>query len=157
VKQYESTDPSTSEETMHTKSLDEGAVVCYVTPDGEVVCMKANAIEEYQIVPSAGEELKRSIESAFPKGNWGPNKIELALAVLNTLANSKLPDSPNIPRRHGQIVDSVARLLQTEPPSILLYNYSEQPANVMGAWFLNRAELVRMHKIARQFGTPVQP
>ncbi|MBP6775480.1 MAG: hypothetical protein KA154_21005, partial [Gemmatimonadaceae bacterium] len=82
------------------------------------------------------------------------NKLKLALALLETLAESTLPDEPHIPRRAGEIVESTKMLLAKTPPSILLYNYSSQPADVIGAYFLNKTELVRMQRLYDTFRDP---
>lgn len=92
----------------------------------------------------------------LPTGEWGPNKKKLAARILEALGNSDLPDDI-IPRRSGEIVDSVKQLLAPVPPSILLYNYSTQPANVMGAYYLNKADLVQMQRMYQIFSNPKQP
>ena len=74
--------------------------------------------------------------------------------MIETLGESTLPDDPNIPRRAGEIVQSIKFLLDKEPPSILLYNYSTQPADIIGAFFLNKAELVRMQRLFDTFKSP---
>jgi hypothetical protein len=110
--------------------------------------------------PSGGLKkgpLPAQIKAALPKGNWGPNKIKLALRILEVLAESDLPDTPNIPRRAGEIVDATRYLLAEKPPSILLFNYSELPADVVGAFFQNKAELVQMQRLYGTFKNPKQP
>lgn len=131
-------------------------MVCRVTPDGDVICEKGTEPEQPKLDKGVQVRLETALEEAFPTA-WGPNKIKLALAVLNVIAASKLPDSPNIPRRAAPVVDSVFQLLQAEPPSILLYNFSELPANVMGAYFHNKADLVRMQRMFQLFQFPAEP
>ncbi|MGV3709710.1 MAG: hypothetical protein ACO1Q7_12815 [Gemmatimonas sp.] len=142
---------------------DEPGIVCRVTPEGEVICEKvleSSTLDGHvHVAKSAGGLSKKTdakLKDALPKGKWGPNKIRLAARLLEELAKSDLPDD-RIPRRSGEIVDSAKQLLAPEPPSILLYNYSTLPANVMGAYFLNKADLVRMQQMFKTFEHPKQP
>jgi len=104
--------------------------------------------------PDSQKRIEATLRQAFPNADWGPNKLKLALALLETLAESTLPDTPHIPRRAGEIVESTKMLLAKTPPSILLYNYSSQPADVIGAYFLNKTELVRMQRLYDTFKDP---
>lgn len=130
-------------------------MVCRVTPDGDVICEKGTEPEQPTLDAITRSNLTDALDAAFP-GAWGPNKIKLALAILKVLADTELPDSPNIPRRSAPIVDSVFQLLAPIPPAILLYNFSELPANVMGAYFLNKADLVRMQRMFQLFQFPAE-
>ncbi len=130
-------------------------VVCRVNPDGEVVCEPVSSGTELPSDAAAQKQVEAVLRHAFPKGEWGPNKVALATRMLQALSESDLPDSPNIPRRAGEIVASIRMLLAPEPPSILLYNYSTQPADVVGAYFQNKAELVRMQRLYETFKTPI--
>ena len=129
-------------------------IVCRVTPEGEVICDPVSPGTDLAIDPAVQKQAEAAFRAMYPKGDWGPNKIRLALRVLAVLSESTLPDEPNIPRRSGEIVDSVRLLLDKQPPSILLYNYSSQPADILGAYFLNKAELVRMQRLYETFKTP---
>lgn len=133
---------------------DDPPIVCRVTPDGEVICEPATMQADMQPSAEAQAGLETLIKAAYDSGNWGPNKIELALRILEVLNASTLPDEPNIPRRSGEIVDTVKLLLAKTPPSIVLYNYSTQPADVVGAYFLNKAQLVNMQHLYKLFATP---
>jgi hypothetical protein len=104
----------------------------------------------------ASSNVHQAFVDALPQGEWGPNKIKLAARILEVLGASDLPDDI-IPRRSGEIVDSTRQLLAPLPPSILLYNYSTQPANVMGAYYLNKADLVQMQRMYQIFSNPKQP
>lgn len=129
-------------------------IVCRVTPDGDVVCEPATMQEDMQPRPEAQKGLEALLKTAYDGANWGPNKVQLALSILEVLNDSRLPDEPNIPRRSGEIVDTVKLLLAKTPPSIVLYNYSTQPADVVGAYFLNKAQLVNMQQLYKEFATP---
>ncbi len=131
-------------------------VVCRVTPDGEVICDSGTAMTIVPQDQTMRANLADAIQAAFP-GEWGPNKIQLALNLLSVLGQSTIPDSPNVPRRAAAVLDSARDLMSPQPPSIMLFNFSEQPANVLGAWFQNRAELVRMQKMYEIFKRPIQP
>lgn len=130
------------------------AVICRVTADGEVVCEPVIGPTQTTLDAETQKQVESTLRHAFPKGDWGPNKLKLALALLDTLSKTTLPDDPNIPRRSGEIVDSVKMLLDKQPPSIILYNYSSQPADVVGAYFLNKAELVSMQRLFETFKKP---
>ena len=150
---------------------DEPGIVCYVTPEGEVVCEDVMRSASQDALRSTHRGLARVIDasdgvsdnaspalkSALPAGTWGPNKIKLAQRILEVLASSDLPDDSGVPRRAGEIVDSVKHLLGSVPPSILLYNYSTQPANVMGAYYQNKGDLVRMQQVFKTFEHPKKP
>ena len=111
-------------------------------------------------VAASSDRLPESVDehfiNALPAGAWGPNKIALARRIVEVIGNSTLPDD-RVPRRAGESVDSVRQLLAPVPPSMLLYNYSQLPANVMGAYFLNKADLVRMQEMFQIFQHPKQP
>lgn len=129
-------------------------IVCHLTPDGEIVCEPATLADDTPSSPSARKGLQALVKTAYDVDNWGPNKLQLALAILEVLNASKLPDAPNIPRRAGEIVDTVKLLLEKDPPSMVLYNYSTLPADVVGAYFFNKAQLVNMQTLYREFATP---
>lgn len=129
-------------------------IICRVTPDGEVICVPATIPTEMSFSPEAQRGLEALVKTAYHGANWGPNKLLLALGILEALNASTLPDEPNIPRRSGEIVDTVKLLLGKTPPSIVLYNYSTQPADVVGAYFLNKAQLMSMNQLCKQFATP---
>ncbi|MEP6831794.1 MAG: hypothetical protein ABJB74_00310 [Gemmatimonas sp.] len=142
---------------------DEPGVVCRVLPDGEVICEKVygSALFEsaVRVAKSSGGLSKKAdakLKEALPPGEWGPNKIKLAARLLEVLGASDLPDEI-VPRRAGESVDSVRQMLMAVPPSILLYNYSTLPANVMGAFYLNKGDVVRMQQIFKTFENPKQP
>ncbi len=147
-------------------------IVCRVTPDGDVICetvppdhqtaffmLSATATSSHATTggsaPAESDAFDTALEGAFP-GTWGPKKRALARKLMQTLAANDLPDA-RIPRRTGQCAAAVADLLLPTPPSILLFNYSELPANVMGAYFLNRAEYAKMARVVRQFEHTVEP
>ena len=44
--------------------------------------------------------------------------------------------------------------IRNPTPSILLFSYSTQPADVVGAFFQNKAELARMQKLFDTFKSP---
>ncbi|MEO7363478.1 MAG: hypothetical protein ABI120_24300 [Gemmatimonadaceae bacterium] len=142
---------------------DDPGVVCRVLPDGDVICEKVSDTQSGPItammISADGKALPisgpPSLDS-LPAGTWGPNKTKLAARLLEVLAQSDLPDD-RVPRRSGEIVDSVKQLLTALPPSILLYNYSVQPANVMGAYYLNKADLVQMQRMYQVFSHPKEP
>ena len=142
---------------------DESGIVCRVMPDGEVICERVfestQPDDQVHVAMSVGElspKVDAKFEELLPNGAWGPNKTKLAQRLLEVLAASDLPDD-KIPRRAGESVDSVRQLLMPLPPSILLYNYSTLPANVMGAFYLNRGDLVRMQQVFKTFEHPKQP
>ena len=142
---------------------DDPGIVCRVTADGEVICEKvpdgSQSAAMMRVSDSAenpSENFNERFVNSLPAGEWGPNKIALARHVLEVMGLNSLPDQ-RIPRRSGEIVDSVKQLLALNPPSILLYNYSQLPANVMGAYFLNKADLVRMQEMFQIFQHPKTP
>lgn len=142
---------------------DEPGIVCRVTAEGEVICERipdgSQSAEPMRVVDtseSLSENFNKRFVNSLPAGEWGPNKIALARHILEVLGHNDLPDE-RIPRRSGEIVDSVKQLLTPIPPSILLYNYSQLPANVMGAYFLNKADLVRMQEMFQIFQHPKKP
>lgn len=143
---------------------DEDGIVCRVLPNGDVVCDKVPDTMEsgrsaMMAIAADGNPVAKSGPPSLddlPAGNWGPNKTKLAAYLLEVLAQSDLPDDI-IPRRGGEIVDSTKQLLAPIPPSILLYNYSTQPANVMGAYYLNKADLVQMQRMYEIFKNPKKP
>jgi hypothetical protein len=124
--------------------LSDDPVTCYVTPEGDVICDSASLVN---ISPATVSAIPEKISS------WGPNKTQLLLNFIEVLDTSTLPDA-NVARRGSPIVQSAKQLLATEPPSILLFNFSKQPGDVMGNYFLNKAEIVRMHQVAEQFQKP---
>lgn len=136
---------------------DENPVVCRVTPQGDVICEPVAVLTAVVADPKARQSLSDSIEAAFPGCAWGPNKFLLAMNILDVLCKSKLPDTPNIPRRSGEIVNTVGMLMEAEPPSVLLYTYSTLPADVVGAFFLNKADLVKMQRLYDTFKSPRLP
>jgi hypothetical protein len=149
---------------------EEDGVVCWVTPDGNVICEKVLMSEECpplaMFVAASDSDSRRAKSkpgkkaaptepSLFPD-DWGPNKKELACRILDALNTAQLPDEL-VPRRSGEIVDTVIRLMAPKPPSIMLYNYSTQPADVLGAYYLNKGDLVRMQQIFKIFEHPKTP
>ena len=132
---------------------DDPPVVCRVTPEGEVICDPVINPEASLIDPAKQKQVEEFLKSVSG-GEWGPNKIALLFGIIDALGKSTLPDEPNIPRRAGEIIQSMKFLLDKDPPSILLFNYSTQPADVVGAFFQNRAELVRMQKLFDTFKSP---
>ncbi|MBC8088836.1 MAG: hypothetical protein H7Z40_16345 [Phycisphaerae bacterium] len=148
----------------------EDGVVCWMTPDGNVICDRV--LQAVECAPLAMFVASSDSESpdaksrtsnqgspnqsfVFPE-SWGPNKQELACRILEVLNLSTMPDE-SIPRRSGEIVDTVKRLLAPVPPSIMLYNYSTQPADVLGAYYLNKGDLVKMQQMFKIFEHPKQP
>jgi len=135
---------------------DDPPLICRVTADGEVICEGPPVLDAAMRVRAKEVQFEDTLARLVPDGTWGPQKFELALRLLVALGESKLPDD-HIVRRAGQSVRALQDLLLPTPPSILLFNYSEQPANVMGAWFQNKAELARMQRVVAQFSKTVQP
>ncbi len=131
-------------------------LICRVTPDGEVICEGPVTLDAAVVERAAAVSFDATLAKLLPEASWGPQKLELALRLLQALGESKLPDD-RIARRAGQSVRALMDLLLPTPPSILLFNYSEQPANVMGAWFQNKAELARMQRVITQFAHTVEP
>ena len=117
--------------------------VCRVLANGDVVCT-SDQLDDADLPPAKRTTLQSEFAASFP-GNWGPNKFELAIHLLSLLGKSQLPDA-NIENRQGQIVGSVAALLSTmdgtdvpeEPTSLLLFNFSDMPAQALGPWVLAR-------------------
>ena len=133
---------------------DDPPVVCRVTPEGEVICDPVTGPEASLVDPSRQKQVEDFVRAASPDGEWGPNKIKLLMGIIQALGQSTLPDEPNIPRRSGEIIQAMKFLLDKQPPSILLFNYSTQPADVVGAFFQNKADLVRMQKLFNTFKSP---
>lgn len=139
-------------------------IVCRLTPEGDLICEPAPGDAAAARLASATGDatgdaavlLGDAIAKAFPGVAWGPERTRLAVGLIEALASAALPDD-RVPRRAGQCIGAVRDLLRDEPPSILCFNYSQQPADVFGAWYLNRAQLARMQRVLRQFETPVQP
>lgn len=131
-------------------------LICRVTPEGEVICEGPISLDAAVVARADAVQFDATLAKLFPDASWGPHKRELALRLLQALGEAKLPDD-RIVRRAGQSVRALMDLLLPTPPSILLFNYSEQPANVMGAWFLNKAELARMKRVIAQFAHTVEP
>ena len=130
-------------------------VVCRVTAEGEVICDPVVPPEGASLVDGTRQkQVEEFVRAVSPDGNWGPNKLKLLVGIIQALGQSTLPDEPNIPRRSGEIIQSMKFLLDKDPPSILLFNYSTQPADVVGAYFHNKAELVRMQKLYDTFKAP---
>ena len=140
----------------------EDGIVCRVMPDGEVVCDKVFETSPTVAMAVASdkdglsENPTTALAKVLPEGEWGPNKIQLALRCLEVIGASNLPDA-RVPARAGEIVDSIKQLLAPLPPSILLYNYSTPPANVMGAYYLNRGDVVSMQQVFKIFENPKTP
>lgn len=152
--------------------MPDDGIVCWMTPEGNLVCEKVMEASEDCAPPLAmfvaksdapakkGSKTKPGKGAAigatvFPE-SWGPNKKELACRILEVLNNSSMPDD-SIPRRSGEIVDTTMRLLAPVPPSIMLYNYSTQPADVLGAYYLNKGDLVKMQQLFKTFEHPKKP
>ena len=133
---------------------DDPPVVCRVTPEGEVICDPVTGPEASLVDPTRQKQVEEFVRAASPDGEWGPNKIQLLMGIIQALGQSTLPDEPNIPRRSGEIIQAMKFLLDKQPPSILLFNYSTQPADVVGAFFQNKADLVRMQKLFKTFKSP---
>lgn len=133
---------------------DDPPVVCRVTPDGEVICDPVTGPEASMVDPATQKEVEAFARSVSADGEWGPNKLNLLIGIIQALGASQLPDEPNIPRRSGEIIQAMKFLLDKDPPSILLFNYSTQPADVVGAFFQNKAELVRMQRLFETFKSP---
>jgi hypothetical protein len=133
---------------------DDPPVVCRVTPEGEVICDPVTGPEASLVDPARQKQVEEFVRAVSADGEWGPNKIKLLMGIIQALGQSKLPDEPNIPRRSGEIIQAMKFLLDKDPPSILLFNYSTQPADVVGAFFQNKAELVRMQKLFDTFKSP---
>ena len=145
-------------------------VVCRVTPEGEVICdpvtgpeasiadatsrRRGGAKQKKATALASQKKVAELVGEVSADGNWGPNKIKLLIGIIQALGESTLPDEPNIPRRSGEIIQAMKFLLDKQPPSILLFNYSTQPADVVGAYFLNKADLVRMQKLYDTFKSP---
>jgi hypothetical protein len=147
-----SADPRSAEHAADSDPI----IVCRVTPDGEVICEGPPTLAAATVEQAEAADLPAALAKAFPEATWGPNKTALALHLLEVIARAKLDDA-RIPRRDGQCAGAVADLLLPEPPSILLFNYSEQPGDVMGAWYQNRAQLMRMQHVLKQFDETVKP
>jgi len=147
---------STESAVRATRYDDDPPLICRVTPEGEVICDGPPTLDAAVRMRAGEVQFEATLARVFPDGTWGPQKLELALRLLGALGASTLPDD-RIARRAAQSVRALQDLLLPTPPSILLFNYSEQPANVMGAWFLNRAELSRMQRVIAQFAKTVEP
>ena len=132
---------------------DDPPVVCRVTAEGEVICDPVTGPDGL-VDPTRQKGVEEFVRTVSPDGDWGPNKLRLLMGIIHALGQSTLPDEPNIPRRSGEIIQSMKFLLDKDPPSILLFNYSTQPADVVGAFFQNKAELVRMQKLYDTFKSP---
>jgi len=146
-----------SADALRTASFDEDPpLICRVTHDGEVICEGPISLDAAVQARADSLQFDATLAKLFPEGSWGPHKRALALRLLQALGEAKLPDD-RIVRRASQSVRAVMDLLLPTPPSILLFNYSEQPANVMGAWFQNKAELARMQRVIAQFAHTVEP
>lgn len=128
-------------------------MVCIIDERGELVCSPSSDTVEVISDASTRQQLEKSIAGAFRDGEWGENKLKLALNFLSMLAKARIADA-DIPRRSGDVVDAGRYLLSKEPPSIMLFNYSSQPANVVGAYYLNKADLVQMQRLFDQFKDP---
>jgi hypothetical protein len=133
---------------------DDPPVVCRVTPEGEVICDPVINPEASVVDPAKQQQVEEFLKAVSSDGSWGPNKIKLLLGIIEALGQSTLPDEPNIPRRAGEIIQSMKFLLDKNPPSILLFSYSTQPADVVGAFFQNKAELARMQRLFDTFKSP---
>jgi hypothetical protein len=129
-------------------------IVCRLTPDGDVICEPAPIDASVTGEPAA--LLEAAITKVFPGAEWGPERTRLAIGLIEAIANAKLPND-RVPRRAGQCIGAVQDLLLETPPSMLLFNYSQQPGDVMGAWYLNQAKLMRMQQVLRQFEHTVAP
>lgn len=129
-------------------------IVCRLTPDGDVVCEPAPV--DSSITGDAAATLEAAIAKVFPGAQWGPERTRLAIGLIETIATATLPND-RVPRRAGQCIGAVQDLLRESPPSVLLFNYSQQPGDVMGAWYLNQAKLMRMQQVLRQFEHTVAP
>jgi hypothetical protein len=130
--------------------------ICRVTPDGEVICENPPKYDAAVYQRAEATSFAAVLAKTVPDGDWGPNKVKLLLELAVVLGQVKLEDA-SIPRRAGQCAQAVIDLLRPEPPSILLFNYSQQPGDVMGAWFQNKAELMRMQRVLQHFQKTVRP
>lgn len=147
---------SSLEFTPRARLVEDPPLACRVSPEGEVICEGAPSLDAAVTVRANDAKFDATLATIFPEASWGLQKLELALRLLATLAETKFPDD-RVARRAGQSVRALEDLLRPTPPSILLFNYSDQPANVMGAWYLNRAELTRMQRVIAEFSHTVEP
>jgi len=86
-------------------------VVCRVTPEGEVICDPVIGPDGLSKSRAAQKQAADFAKAFAGDGNWGPNKIKLLMGMIEVLGQSPLRDEPNIPRRSGEIVQSVKLLL----------------------------------------------
>ncbi|MEO7362439.1 MAG: hypothetical protein ABI120_19065, partial [Gemmatimonadaceae bacterium] len=115
-------------------AADVDSKVCWVEPDGEVVCAHAEASRSLAVdIPPA---LLDALTTLFGASGWGPNKIKLGASLLYELSKSTIDDDW-IPFRAFEAALSVNRLLKENAPPLLLYNYSDLPMYVMGAFLLS--------------------
>jgi hypothetical protein len=129
-------------------------LVCRLNTAGEIVCEPVP--DTSTISGEAAALLEAAITKVLPGAEWGPERTHLAIGLIEAIAKAPLAND-QIPRRAGQCVGAVQDLLREEAPSLLCFNYSTQPGDVLGAWYLNTAQLVRMQRVLQQFEKTVAP
>lgn len=131
--------------------------VCKVLPNGDIDCPLEHSFEISALTAEQREALQANLDALFP-GQWGTHKIELVFMLLTMLGNSRLPDV-NVGHRADHILGSVEHLLATagdmttpvEPPSILLFNFSNLAALALGPWILVRKGRTALDDLYGQF------
>lgn len=133
--------------------------VCYVDGKGQLVCPpKPSTLRTYsaQQEEMASALMSGMVEGEGHTGGISREYLELALALLETVARNRRNVPPEkLHERRDEIVQSVELLLQEgAPPSLLAYRFSTEPADVLGAYFLNKANLVQMRNALEEFDRP---
>ena len=106
---------------------------CKVRPDGRIECpvvVLALTTEEQSGASDLGEPLRRTFG-----GDWDGAKLVLAYKMLKELAASDVSDA-TVAARSKSVIASIRLLLEEEPASVLLFNFSALPRESIGPWML---------------------
>jgi hypothetical protein len=133
------------------------AKVCYVDAKGQVICVD-EIDDQLSLDTNDAAWMARHLAA---RANVAPEQVppaywELGLKVLKVIGESMGNVPPNeLAYRTEEILGAVRMLLRKgDPPSMLAFQFDTQPGDVFGAYNLNKAELVYMHRTLEHFKTP---
>ncbi len=80
------------------------------------------------------------------------DRLKLILQAAEVVVDSPLTDSC-LTKRAGDAIGSFEYALGTAAPNIFMYMYHPTPAEIMAAYYLNKARYREMHKVLEDYDT----
>jgi hypothetical protein len=124
--------------------VDEG--VCYVNEQGQVICSGSS----YTEAPASTRSALSDVQALYPA--LGESALKLIAKFIELVNASQISD-PCIGWRAKEIAQSMALLLAPSPPAMLMYHFSQLPANILATYYLHVGQPVNAAYIVREYAT----